>query len=343
MSRRGGPRDPVSVPAAVESSAQPSASMLPASAGEAIQSYVANRVNRTLMAATFTADHHLLSANHPFRQAFRLGDEPLACRLEDCFDPGSRGDLALVYSTDPRAPVANFLRSRDRELSVSACLYRLPECGLLLGEAWRPSDLELLDGITAVASELARLGGQLRTRNTELQAVNERVVALTRTDPLTGLANRRFLDERLAVLLSQADRHERPLSLVVSDIDHFKQVNDQHGHPAGDQVLRCFAGLLARESRTEDVTARLGGEEFVVVLPDTGLEAATAYAERVRSALMRADPLDLGVVVTASFGVAERESHEDAESLLQRADDALYTAKRAGRNRTHSAAARGGD
>jgi diguanylate cyclase (GGDEF)-like protein len=152
------------------------------------------------------------------------------------------------------------------------------------------------------------------------------------TDPLTGLLNRRAFDERLAQAVANARRHQRPLSLMLADLDHFKRVNDTYGHSTGDDVLMAFAELLARVSRQGDVVARTGGEEFAVVMPETAGASAREYAERLRVATeqLRARR----VPMTGSFGVAEvADGRNEARSLLDAADTALYLAKDRGRNR----------
>jgi diguanylate cyclase (GGDEF)-like protein len=156
-------------------------------------------------------------------------------------------------------------------------------------------------------------------------------------DPLTGLANRRQLEETLNAELSFARRHETDLSIVVVDVDHFKRINDAHGHLVGDTALRHVAQVMAATVRTEDVVARFGGEEFVIVARGIALWGAHQAAERVRVALDRAPILVEGVPLrlTASFGVASMRCVPSATvaTLLARADSRMYRAKSYGRNR----------
>ncbi|MDQ4080501.1 MAG: sensor domain-containing diguanylate cyclase, partial [Gemmatimonadota bacterium] len=159
---------------------------------------------------------------------------------------------------------------------------------------------------------------------------------LARKDALTGLANRRTFDERLSTLLAESDRFERPVSLLLADLDHFKRVNDQHGHDAGDAVLRHAAQILGSALRTDiDLCARYGGEEMAILLPQTDLAGAREVAERLRS-LLGAQPVRLGdreIAVTASFGVATYPvTAPNRDALFPAADRALYEAKRGGRN-----------
>jgi two-component system cell cycle response regulator len=162
-------------------------------------------------------------------------------------------------------------------------------------------------------------------------------------DSLTGLNNRRYLDSHLAAMVGQAAAAGRPLSLMALDIDHFKRVNDTWGHAAGDDVLRGFAARVKSAIRGVDLMCRLGGEEFVVVMPDTAQDVALRVAERVR-AIVEATPFVIEdgrrpVAVTVSVGLAERGRDADASAMLRRADEALYRAKAEGRNRVRADAA----
>jgi diguanylate cyclase (GGDEF)-like protein len=171
----------------------------------------------------------------------------------------------------------------------------------------------------------------LARQKQELEAANETISRLAATDELTKLANRRSFNDCLAAALSSARRHEYPLSMIMVDLDHFKLVNDTMGHSEGDRVLKAFADLLRDKIRAEDVAARWGGEEFIVILPYTDCAAAAALAERVRGACEVLSGVMHGL--SASFGVAQLQNGDDDDSLIRRADDALYRAKREGRNR----------
>jgi len=164
------------------------------------------------------------------------------------------------------------------------------------------------------------------------------------TDPLTNLYNRRYAIERLNIAWAAGDRavnlSDRPLSVILADLDHFKSVNDLHGHAMGDVVLKQFAELLRSHSRLPDVTCRIGGEEFLILLPDTSLEGAALHAERIRNACAaeRIEAEGKTLSITVSLGVATRTAAmADHDDLLKAADNALYTAKRQGRNQVVSA------
>lgn len=159
-------------------------------------------------------------------------------------------------------------------------------------------------------------------------------------DPLTGLFNRRYMEETLTRELARAQRNGTSVGIVVADLDHFKAINDTHGHPAGDAVLAAAAQHMAQMIRASDVACRYGGEEFVLILPDCSQEAATFKAQQICDSLRLLDIATSGtsIRVTASFGVAASASGETAATLFQAADHAVYTAKRQGRNRVAAAA-----
>ncbi len=170
-----------------------------------------------------------------------------------------------------------------------------------------------------------------------LSARNDRLLwqlaADARMDTLTGLLNRRGFEERIAVELARARREDYSLAVVALDIDHFKEVNDEHGHEAGDLVLARLGQVMREHTRGHDLAARLGGEEFVVVLPRAGVEEAEAFAERVRAGLSESNAPGVPRV-TARAGVAAASRPSYARPLLAAADEALYEAKRAGRDQT---------
>jgi diguanylate cyclase (GGDEF)-like protein len=156
------------------------------------------------------------------------------------------------------------------------------------------------------------------------------------TDPLTGLANRRRFTSQLAAEAGRRARTGSPVAVITADLDDFKQVNDRYGHEAGDDVLRAFANVLRSTVREVDVAARLGGEEFAVLLPETGGEGAEVIADRLRTRLAELHlvaPDGRSLTVTASFGYASSPPIERVEELLSAADAALYRAKRGGKNR----------
>lgn len=196
------------------------------------------------------------------------------------------------------------------------------------------------------AEMVARVNTGIRILRLEqsLKKANEEIKLLSITDPLTGCYNRGYLNERLLYELKRAQRYRHPLSLVLSDIDHFKNVNDTYGHQVGDLVLKAFARCIQKEIRKKiDWIVRYGGEEFLIVLPETRNLGALSMAERLRQAvsatIIQAGSEELSI--TASFGGAcasfedERNDEVTMEQLINQADEQLYRSKKEGRNRTN--------
>ena len=184
-----------------------------------------------------------------------------------------------------------------------------------------------------------RVHMQIKILQDELRRSNQLLLELAQTDPLTRLCNRRHLYENLEVEINRCVRSGNPIALIMADIDHFKHINDQYGHQAGDEVLVRISDLLLGELRTYDLAARYGGEEFCLVLPETDLNAAIEVAERIRhktEAMKLEAPMDREIL-TVSLGVAAFEDREGTiDDLIRLADDALYLAKNSGRNQVQS-------
>ncbi|KPZ10148.1 Sensory box/GGDEF domain protein [Pseudomonas syringae pv. viburni] len=164
----------------------------------------------------------------------------------------------------------------------------------------------------------------------------QKLLEIAHSDTLTGLDNRRAAEHTLERMINTARIAGKPFSFIICDIDHFKSVNDQYGHPAGDSVLKSVAAILKHRIRAFDVAARWGGEEFLILVPDSSLKQAAELAERVRKGVESLEIPEAGPV-TISLGVAELSPGETAASLIQRADKVLYQAKRLGRNRVEIA------
>jgi diguanylate cyclase (GGDEF)-like protein len=198
--------------------------------------------------------------------------------------------------------------------------------------------LELTNSYEAVVRRLEVLLQEKEELTRRLAEANDQLERLAHTDALTGLANKRSLEQALIRDLARADRDKTYLSVVIADADHFKQVNDRFGHPVGDQVLKRIAEVISSNLRTGDLATRFGGEEFVLLLPGTNAFGAKLAAERVRRAMERT-PMDGPrgpFTVTISFGVASARGPGCggfAKLLIEQADQALYAAKAAGRNR----------
>lgn len=202
----------------------------------------------------------------------------------------------------------------------------------------KPVNFRELDARVKSLLRIQALQAALAQRERELSVANAQLRVLSSTDVLTGVANRRSLEERLHDMWEHSIRLHEPLSVVMCDIDHFKRVNDDFGHQVGDAVLQQFAQLLQTEAREIDRVGRYGGEEFVLLLPGTVLDAAVTFAERIRERVEAAEfRYGEGQTLqkTMSCGVAAwpHPLVNDPEQLIKAADDALYVAKETGRNR----------
>lgn len=239
--------------------------------------------------------------------------------------------VLLFHAYNLLLPVADWLRPSGRYEDVEYLSKVLFAAGLLLA-------IGLCFGIFFIFPLIRRQvreEGKLRAMTESLSLRSQTLERAALTDALTGTQNRRYFDDALKEYLDEFRRVNRPVGLLIVDLDHFKQINDTHGHDVGDEVLRAVGNCLKDMTRYHDVVARLGGEEFAVVAPNMDLEMMKRFAERIRRAIG-----DMAIVsgnarlkVTASAGLAVWDRKEPAEALFKRADQQLYQAKKTGRNR----------
>lgn len=254
-----------------------------------------------------------------FRYMGRLITEQgcLECHAKHGYELGDvRGGISVSV---PYAPYQEAIQAAGRRL----VLLHAVVAGLGLVVIW------------GFGHKLGRNVHKLETANEELSELNQWLKTTASTDPLTGLPNRLFLDQTLEAEVARARRHAFPMAVMILDIDHFKHINDRYGHQAGDRVLRELAQLLQQHKRRSDCIARWGGEEFVLVAPHTDLRLALVIGDRLR---MRVEGHQFSVSdqLSISMGVTEYRSPESVESLMSRADKALYHAKENGRNRVET-------
>lgn len=260
-------------------------------------------------------------------------EEPLV--LNDVTQESVFRDVPTVQSMGVRAYAGIPLVAADGQVIGSFCAIDFKP------KQWTERDIDILSDLarsTMREIELRRLVQELASTNARLVEQMEKVTALnqqlevqTATDALTGLNNRRAFEHSLAQELALVDRRATPLSLLIVDVDHFKTINDTYGHAKGDTVLQAVAALLTQSARAIDVVARIGGEEFAVILPNTDAASARGVAERMRAAVE--NEAWLTKPLTISLGIATLLKHETAGSLFVRADKAMYAAKEGGRNR----------
>jgi diguanylate cyclase (GGDEF)-like protein len=237
---------------------------------------------------------------------------------------GARNDTGYGSATDPISDLMVGLGTRD---GVAAPIVVGGKLWGALGAAYDQHQIPV-----GVEQRLERFASLVELAISNADAW-ERLAREAATDSLTGIANRRAFHERLDAEVANAHRYQRNLALVLMDLDHFKAVNDLHGHQAGDRALATFAELLNAHTRKGELVARIGGEEFAWLLPETDRDGAYAAAERIRQAI-ETTRLQEVVTVTLSAGVCSTENALDADTLVRNADRALYRAKESGRNTT---------
>ena len=244
----------------------------------------------------------------------------------------SKGDLEQPLSL--RGSLAGSLKNLDAALRH---LTYQTQC-VAAGDFTQRVDFmgEFSEAYNSMVVALDKARTELDARHELLQAQAAKLEELATTDALTGAYNRRKFNELILAELERVRRYEHPLSLFILDIDHFKRINDTHGHEAGDEVLVVLADLIRAGIRATDSLARWGGEEFVVLSPEVTLEEAMRLAERLRTAAGTYEYSFVGKV-TASIGVAQHRTGETPDELFARADEALYRAKEGGRDRVEVA------
>lgn len=237
------------------------------------------------------------------------------CKIATLSEAGVHGPAAMVFE-----------HFNDRD----DCWYQLNETLMDWFDGRRVKHSIAVDigALKDAQNELSEAYALLALKSVELEKASI-------TDTLTGLFNRRRLDEAYAHELDRAQRYAKPVSLIIGDVDHFKSINDTHGHQTGDEVLKTIADLLRNGVRAVDIVGRWGGEEFLVICPDTDLDGAVALAEKLRLSI-ETEPFAAIGSATSSFGIAQYRAGESFKDTVARADTALYKAKINGRNRVES-------
>jgi diguanylate cyclase (GGDEF)-like protein len=283
------------------------------------------------------------------KEALRLlGEQDFDVILSDQRMPGMTGAELLTRARREHPEAVRVLLTGYSDLP--ALVHAVNEGGIYfhLSKPWASAELETVLGGAAEHARVLRenrgLVAQLENANADLEKrvaarthdlveANARIAEMARTDSLTGLPNRRAFDEALAREVARAHRSGTPLVLALADLDHFKRINDEFGHPVGDAVLAAAGACLRSLLRSYDQAARYGGEELALLLPDTTVEQGFVVAERVRAAVASLVVPGCGRAVTVSVGVAGLAPAEEPASLVRRSDTALYAAKQAGRDR----------
>ncbi|PLX49715.1 MAG: hypothetical protein C0613_06605 [Desulfobulbaceae bacterium] len=281
-------------------------------------------------------------ANPAARLILAWRDEPQGTKLKTAMHSNDKARLpfleqngalaAAIRRGEVVAGTEEISGKAGSSLSVECLATPLYEFGEVVAAAIILTDISerlLVEGALCEANT------RLQRVNDELKKKNERLQEISVTDSLTGLFNHRHIIERLQEHVSSSTRYQHDLAVMMLDIDHFKKVNDTYGHPFGDEVLERISATMRKVIRVVDIAGRYGGEEFLVVMPETDLQEAVGIAERVRRA-MEELTWERPIRLTVSAGVAAWQPGESASRLISRADALLYEAKKAGRNQVKS-------
>ncbi len=259
--------------------------------------------------------------------------------ISDCMMPGQSGvQLCRAIRADPRGGSVYLILLTSQGAHDQVLVGMKAGADDYLIKPLNPDELEFR---MVAAARVASLHGELADQRSDLESLNTELISLARHDPLTGLSNRRVLEEDLDTLEALVERYGHTYCMTLLDIDHFKAYNDAYGHLAGDDVLRAVGAQLTRHSRTGDSIYRYGGEEFLCILPDQTHAHGVGASERMRAAVQSlniAHPLNAAGVVTVSAGVATAHAGHvrPVREVLKEADEALYLAKNRGRNRVEN-------
>ena len=277
----------------------------------------------------------IIHCNKGFLDLVGLEEAPLEDLLSNYLPDGSSRELfSLLQEKDPVRNLRVSLWGKgDHMYILEVDKYSIEDTFLIMGEVKTLSGSEIVEEFTVLNNELTNMVRELNKKNNELKKANDTITRLMQIDYLTEIYNRRFFMEALEKALSLFNRHGHSVSIVAADLDDFKRINDSYGHNIGDQVLVEFSGMLQELSREEDTPARVGGEEFSVLLPSTAYEDALKYAEKVRKAWNEKKVSPLNESLSASFGVTQLRQGDNVDAALKRADEALYRAKEKGKNR----------
>ena len=296
---------------------------------EALNKYLVNLVDSIIV--VFDKDLKVQKYNKSFADMLIYTEEEInRLYLSDLLD--DEINLKLPEQGRTRKQVLKFKNeviTREKWLGFPFDCYIINEDGLyLLAGSHRPPEKEeYYRELTKLNNQLANKTRKLTRKNLELKKSREIIEKLLRTDELTGISNRRAFNEFFEKIYSLARRHDSPLSLVIIDLDDFKIINDTYGHKTGDQVLKTTGKLLADNIRQEDMAARIGGDEFTVLLPNTKEEETAEFVRRLNLELEKLNLNEISQKLSASFGVAELNEKETMDEFFRRADKNLYIAK----------------
>lgn len=217
--------------------------------------------------------------------------------------------------------------------SYDCYVYKIDDLYCLIGKKDLYDSDEIMNNMSLLTNQLSNLSRDLNKKNLELKKANEKIESLLRHDELTELSNRRHFKEYIEQEIAKAHRHQSLLTLAMCDLDSFKEINDTYGHNVGDRVLKAVGKALINETRKGELAARIGGDEFAVILTQTPLQKGKIFAERIRSSISEVRIEEISGSITLSIGITELKENESFDSFFKRADMAMYKAKKSGRNK----------
>lgn len=294
----------------------------------------------SVAAAVVREDGHLIECNAGFRRLLQARADANSDYVAPFFFRPGFATLAAMPAASGKLVYEGQLTVGDGQLCCHTLLGTVHRMGtdLLVIAEFNVAEMESLNAqVLQFNEQLIGMQRQLARNERQLRASEARLIQLSFTDTLTGLANRRHLEQFVQIAIEREQRSGETFSLVMLDIDHFKRINDVYGHDVGDNALCHTAKLMRDAVREIDLAARFGGEEFVLILSATDLQAAVICAERLRRQIVAVRPLGLQEDMSASFGVVQYYSGANLAILLKQADKALYIAKNSGRNRVEIA------
>ncbi len=289
------------------------------------------RFNPTLMSVSSMEDGYYLDVNESYCRKFEYKREELIGRssleLGIFIDDGQRDQAKQIIIC--QGELVNYeirLRTKTGKNIIGLCSVKYIQIG------HKDYLLTMINDIT----EIRTMQKAMEEKNRQLEKLNHMLVTQAVTDDLTGLYNHRYIFASLEKEIDRAERYQQLLTIIMLDIDHFKEVNDKFGHPVGDKVLATVAAIIRSNLREVDIVGRFGGDEFMIILPHTGVAEGQIVAERIRYEVEKCPFTSQNIRITASIGVCEYIGGEELDQLVTRVDELLYSAKNRGRNRTEA-------
>lgn len=274
----------------------------------------------------------LTFCNSSLINKMNLPEKPIGIDLNSILSPLENNELTLTVSRYSNGMVPQIFKLTNSEELYRCYTYKIDNGYLILGDKTGSTENEVLESMSHLNNELAGMSRELSKKNRELKRANDKIAEMARTDYLTGLFNRSYFQKRFKEFFDSIELNNEELTVLLADLDYFKKVNDDYGHDIGDKVLKMFGSVIKKKCRKNDLAARFGGEEFILLLPKTSEQEAQQLAKRFREEIINYNILPGSDYITFSAGIAMNKKSDSQEDLLKRVDNALYEAKKKGRD-----------